>query len=217
MVLEERGGTAPSGPAPAGRVSRGRAARPGLGRAGVALAVLVVVAVISGCSGSKSNPYAGGMFTPQFPHFLPKKTLDAKTDVALTGTAVKPALTVDGEGVAVKTPNWSVSISVSGPTVPGEGLPYQSPATTCTWTIIMSNATGPVPISLADFDSIDHLGRIYRLSFVEGQPVPPSEIKPGQKVTFQVRAYEAVGEGIMRWAPIDQKIVAMWDYEVEND
>ena len=37
------------------------------------------------------------------------------------------------------------------------------------------------------------------------------------EITFEVRGYEAVGEGIMRWAPVHQKIVAMWDYEVEND
>ena len=33
----------------------------------------------------------------------------------------------------------------------------------------------------------------------------------------QALSYEAVGEGLMRWAPIGQKIVAEWDYEVEND
>jgi hypothetical protein len=217
MELEPRGGTAPSGPAPAGRVTGGRAVRPGLGRAVAALTVLVLVGSLAGCGGSKSNPYAAGKFTPHFPHFLPKNTLDAKTDVVLTGTAARPALTVDGDGVEVKTPKWSVLVAVSGPVVPGEGLPYQPSSTTCTWTITMSNATGPVPISLAAFNSIDHLGTIYRLTFVEGQPVPPPVIDPGQKVTFQLRGYEAVGEGIMRWAPIDQKIVAMWDYEVEND
>jgi hypothetical protein len=81
----------------------------------------------------------------------------------------------------------------------------------------MSDATGRVPIALADFNSIDHLGQIYHLTFAQDQPVPPATLAPGQNISFKVRSYEAVGEGLMRWAPIDHKIVAMWDYEVEND
>jgi len=180
------------------------------------VAGLLVVIVLAACS-SGPNPYGTKKFAPKFPAFLPKKTLDAQVDQVLTGTAARPALTVEGDGVEAQTPAWSVLIEVSGPVVPGEGLPYQPAATTCTWTVTMSDATGAVPISLADFNSVDHLGRIYRPTFVQGQPAPPAVLEPGQKVTFEVRSYEAVGEGIMRWAPIGQKIVAMWDYEVEND
>jgi hypothetical protein len=172
---------------------------------------------LSACASHPHNPYANGKFSPKFPSFLPTKTLNANDDRVLTGTAAKPALTVEGDGVEVKTPAWSVLVVVSGPVVPGEGLPYQPPDTTCTWTITMSNATGPVPVSLSDFNSVDHLGHIYHLTFVPGQPAPPATARPGQTVSFKVRAYEAVGEGLMRWAPVDQQIVAMWDYEVEND
>ena len=193
----------------------GRAIRPGLGR--LAVAAGVVVLGLSACGSHSSNPYAGGKFSPKFPSFLPAKTLRASDDGVLTGTASKPALTVEGGAVEVKTPAWSVQVVVSGPVVPGEGLPYQPAGTTCTWTVTMSNATAPVPIALADFNSIDHLGRIYHLTFVQGQPVPPSTLTPARKISFELRSYEAVGEGLMRWAPIGQKIVAMWDYEVEND
>jgi hypothetical protein len=176
-----------------------------------------VTLILSACGAHSHNPYANGKFTPKFPSFLPAKTLNANDDGVLTGTATKPALTVEGEGVEVETPGWSVKVVVSGPVVPGEGLPYQPPDTTCTWTVTMSDATGPVPMSLADFNSIDHLGQIYHLTFVQGEPVPPPTLMPGQKISFELRAYEAVGEGLMRWAPVHQKIVAMWDYEVEND
>jgi hypothetical protein len=172
---------------------------------------------LSACGSHSHNPYAGGKFSPKFPSFLPAKTLNASDDRVLTGTAAKPALTVEGDGVDVRTSGWSVRVVVSGPVVPGEGLPYQPPDTTCTWTVTMTDATGPVPISLADFNSIDHLGQIYHLTFVQGQPVPPSTLTPGRTISFKVRGYEAVGEGLMRWAPLKQKIVAMWDYEVEND
>jgi hypothetical protein len=184
----------------------------------LAAAALAVVALgAGGCSSHPRNPYAGGHFTPQFPSFLPARSLHPADDRVLTGTTAKPALSVQGESVRVETPAWSVLVDVQGPVVPGEGLPVQTPATTCTWTVTMSQATATVPVSLVDFNSVDHLGHIYQLTAVEGQPAPPTAVAPGQTVRFQLRAYEAVGEGIMRWAPDRQHIVAMWDYEVEND
>ncbi len=135
----------------------------------------------------------------------------------LTGTAQRPALTNQGDGVEVKTQRWSVLVTVSGPQVPGEGLPYQAPSTTCTWVVTMSGATGPVPISAADFTSIDVLGNVYLPKFVPGQPRPPAVLRPGKKVSFELRAAEATGEGLMRWAPDGVNIVAKWDFVVEND
>ena len=126
-------------------------------------------------------------------------------------------MTSQGDGVRATTSRWSVLVTVTGPQVPGEGLPYQAPATTCTWVVTMSEATAPVPISTADFTSIDGDGHVYRPAFVPGQPKPPAALRPGQKVTFELRAVEAVGEGLMRWAPDGQHIVAKWDFVVEND
>ena len=117
----------------------------------------------------------------------------------------------------VRTPRWSVRVTVTGPQVPGEGLPYQAPATTCTWVVTMSGATGPVPVSASDFTSIDDLGHVYRPVFVAGQQVPPKILRPGKTVRFELRAAEAVGEGLMRWAPDGRNIVAKWDFVVEND
>jgi hypothetical protein len=211
------------GAAAAARTERGRAGGPGLGRARsrptfVALVVsaLVLLVGLAGC-GSPTRTYGASGFDPKFPSFLPKKSLDAKVDQVLVGTAARPALSVEGGPIEVRTPAWSVLAVVSGPVVPGEGLPYQPAFTTCTWTVTLSHATAAVPVAVADFDSVDHLGNLYHPTFVEGQPRPASVVEPGQTVTFQIRAYEAVGEGVMRWAPIDQKIVAMWDFEVEND
>ena len=39
----------------------------------------------------------------------------------------------------------------------------------------------------------------------------------GQTLTFLLRAYELVGEGMMQWAPDHRHVVAYWDYTVEND
>ena len=106
---------------------------------------------------------------------------------------------------------------MNGPVVPGEGLPVQTSSTTCTWTISLSQVKGRVPISVADFDSIDHNGAVYKPYLVPGQPKLPSVLLPGHSLTFRIRSVMPVGEGLLRWAPDGDHIIAKWDYQVEND
>jgi hypothetical protein len=152
-----------------------------------------------------------------YPSFLPKKTLDPHVDGILTGTMARPALQIEGLPVEVRTNAFRVRIMVSGPVVPGEGLPYQPQATTCTWTVTMKDANADVPVSVADFHSVDHLGSVFLMGLVPGEHEPPRVLHPGQTLTFQLRAYELVGEGMMQWAPDHKHVVAYWDYTVEND
>jgi hypothetical protein len=167
---------------------------------------LTLAAVLLGaCGGSK------------YPSFLPKHTLNQRDDTVLTGTVDRPALTSQGDPVEVVTPHWRVRAVVTGPNVPGEGLPVQQPATYCTWTITLSDATGDVPVLLSDFRPIDFVGETYQLSLPPGQTPLPSVLRPKQTLTFQVRDFETVGEGVMRWAPDGDHIVAKWDLVVEND
>jgi hypothetical protein len=140
----------------------------------------------------------------------------AQPDSVLTGTADRPALTTQGDSVNVQLPDSSVLVTVTGPEVPGEGLPYQTPATTCTWTITMTGATASIPIAIGDFTTLDHLGTVYHPTLVPGRPKPPATLAPDRTVTFELRVVMTVGEGLMRWAP-QQKMVASWDFEVEND
>jgi hypothetical protein len=188
----------------AAKRNAGRAFEPGPLCAAAAL--LLAAAALAGCGGGS-----------KYPSFLPKSTLDPKVDAALTGTMARPALTVEGLAVNVKTHAFNVSVTVSGPIVPGEGLPYQSPATTCTWTVTMKNATANVPVSLRDFHAINHLGAFQVPQLVPGERPPPSILRPGRTLTFQLRAYQLVGQGTMQWAPDHRHVVAIWDYEVEND
>jgi hypothetical protein len=185
------------------------AVRPGR-RAGWALGAVALAAgaalAVSAC-GSASK----------YPSFLPKASLRASSDSILSGSVADPALTVEGDPVEVVTPTWKVLVDVTGPAVPGEGLPQVQPATYCTWIIELSHATGDVPVSIDDFRPIDQLGHTYFLSLPPGQAPPPAVVRPGQTVTFEVRAFEATGEGLMRWAPDGNHIVAKWDYVVEND
>ncbi len=184
----------------------------------VTMTVAAVMAV-AGCSSPAKKVAAAADPTPlgSYPSFLPKSALRQATDNVLTGTVQRPALTSEGDPVKVKTGHWSVLITVSGPQVPGEGLPFQANADTCTWVVTLSGATGAVPISAADFTAIDDQNNVYKPTFVPGRPRPPAMLKPGQKVSFELRAVEATGEGLMRWAPDGTHIVAKWDFVVEND
>jgi hypothetical protein len=193
----------------AGLAARRRSARLLLALAGVA------TLAVSGCSANTSAKPAAAASYGTLPSFLPTSAI--QPDSILTGTADRPALTTEGDSVKVQLPSGSVLVTVAGPEVPGEGLPYQASATTCTWTVTMTGATVPVPITTADFTTIDHLGTVYHSGFVAGQTKPPAMLKPGRTTTFELRAVMTVGEGLMRWAPDGRTIVASWDFEVEND
>jgi hypothetical protein len=186
--------------APAARTVRNRARK-----SAAALGVLFAIVFTSCRSGAS------------YPSFLPKNTLHPKVDTALVGTEVKPALQVEGLPVVAKTKAFKVHVTVSGPIVPGEGLPAQPAATTCTWTVTMKDASADVPVSIADFHSVDHLGSVFIMGLVPGERPPKPVLHPGQTLTFKLRAYELTGEGIMQWAPDHKHVVANWDYTVEND
>jgi len=187
-----------------------------------ALAAVLALGALAGCS---AGPKAQHLTAAQrqashyggYASYLPKDTINPNDDGTLTGTIKRPALASQGEAVKVELPKLSVLMTVSGPEVPGEGLPFQTEATTCTWTVTISGASSPVPISAAEFTSIDHLGNVYRPHFVAGQPRPPHVLKRGQRVTFELRAVQVIGEGLMRWSPDGHTIAASWDFEVEND
>ncbi len=149
--------------------------------------------------------------------WLPKQQLEHPVDQTVVGTVAHPALTVEGGDVQVNAPTYSVLAVVNGPQVPGEGLPVIQKFTTCTWTITLNHVRGTVPIGVADFDSIDHTQTIYKPTLVPGQAPLPTSLHTGQSLTFKLRSVMPTGEGLMRWAPDGDHIVAKWDYQVEND
>jgi hypothetical protein len=166
----------------------------------------MIVLLLAGCGSASA-----------YPSFLPKKTLNPTVDAALVGTVARPALQTEGLPIIARTKAFAVHVTVSGPVVPGEGLPEQPDATTCTWTVTMKDASANVPVSIADFHSVDHLGAVFLMGLVPGERPPPPMLHPGQTLTFKLRAYELVGEGMMQWAPDHKHVVGYWDYTVEND
>jgi hypothetical protein len=191
--------------------------------AAVVLSALVFAGCGGGGNGSASaggSHYASalpGKTTASYPSFLPKKTLDPTVDATLVGTVARPALQVEGLPIEVKTKAFDVRVTVSGPVVPGEGLPHPQAATTATWTVTMKGASANVPVSVADFHSVDHLGSVFLMGLVPGEHPPPAVLHRGQTLKFRLRAYELVGEGMMQWAPDHKHVVGNWDYTVEND
>ena len=177
----------------------------GSGLTRVVVALLCAVA-LAGCGTATT-----------YPSFLPKKTLTPDVDQVLVGTMTKPALQIEGLPVEVDTKAFHLRVTVSGPVVPGEGLPDQPNATTCTWTVTMRDASTDVPVSIADFHSVDHLGAVFLMGLVPGEHSLPRLLHRGETLTFRLRAYELVGEGMMQWAPDHRHVVADWDYTVEND
>jgi hypothetical protein len=174
---------------------------------------------LSGCSSAgQAHAAAAAKADSKYgslPTFLPKQSFD--TDSVLTGTVARPALTTEGDAVRVGSGSAAALVTISGPEVPGEGLPYQTGATTCTWTVTIKAGSKAVPISTADFSSTDHLGAVYAPTFVPDEPVPPTSVAPHTTTTFELRAVMVVGEGLIRWAPDGAHPVAAWDFEVEND
>ena len=181
------------------------------------LLTLLAVLVVAGWTGPAQAAPQPKKWVPHYPSFLPKKTLNPDVDAPVVGTEARPALQVEGLPVDVRTKAFHVRVTVSGPVVPGEGLPDQPAATTSTWTVTMKDATANVPVSLADFHSVDHLGSVFLMGLVPGEHAPPSVLHPGQTLSFKIRSYELVGEGMMQWAPDRKHVAAYWDYTVEND
>ncbi len=172
------------------------------------------LALLTGCGPqpqpAPSETYGG------WPTFLPSPTDD--TNQVLTGSQEDPALTVEGDAVRAELPDGgTVLITVTGPVVPGEGLPDPPPTTVCTWTITLTEATVPVGIAAEDFAARDSTGQVYHPSFIEGRPLPPDTLQPGGTVSFELRTPMSTGEGIMQWAPDAANPVATWDFVVEND
>ena len=174
---------------------------------------------LSGCAAQVAHPAAAAASEPAYgglPSYLPTSSL--ASDSVLNGSAAHPALTVEGDTVKVALGHGAtVRATMSGPVVPGEGLPYQAEATTATFTVTLEDASAEVPLTVGQFHTMDHLGGIYQLAPVPGEAGLPSAVEPGQTVTFELRAVMVTGEGILQWAPDGSHPVATWDFVVEND
>lgn len=186
----------------------------------LAAGVVLTALLLSGCTGALAvHPPSAHTKDPDaygaLPSFLPTDT--DQPNSLLVADIRHPAVTSEGDDVEVHLASGSVRMTVVGPEVPGEGLPVQPEDTTCTWTVTMSHATAPVRIRIADFNTLDHLGTIYRVAAVPSRPAIPAVLQPGRSVSFELRAAMPTGEGVMRWSGGTKNVLSSWDFVVEND
>lgn len=179
----------------------------------VCVALLLSALALSACSTSapKSTLHS-------FPAFLPKDTLTSGAlHRVVDASAENPTLASQGDAVRVHLDGGAALVTVAGPEVPNQGLPYQGPTSPATWTVTLTEATGRVPLDPETFQAVDGRGRIYRLGVVAGQPLP-ARVLPGATVRFKLFAPQfAVGQGRLRWIPTGHLAPVMWDFTVEVD
>lgn len=180
------------------------------------LAALIAAGLLVGSHvhhGAKAAKFGG------FPSFLPKSTVDGSAlHRTVDASIAKPALATQGDNVRVNVGGGSVLANVTGPKVPNEGLPYQSPDSPTEWTVTLSAASGTVPLAVSQFTSSDDKGQIYHPILVAGQPALPSFVPLGQTLTFKISTVMRTGEGLLRWAPVPgPKFPVAWDFVVEDD
>ncbi len=181
------------------------------------IAAVVLALGASACGGSPRRAAGFG----GFPAFLPKGTVQSGAAHRIVdASASQPALAAQGDTVRVHlggTSESAVLVTVTGPEVPNEGLPYQAPTSPATWLLTLSGATAAVPLDPATFQAVDSAGRVYDLSVVPGRPVP-RQVAPGETVSFGLSTTSfAVGQGRLRWIPSGHLAPVEWDFTVETD
>jgi hypothetical protein len=176
------------------------------------------VAVAQAVGGSNDSGTSSSVFGyGSVPTWLPKAA--SRPDGVERGTVAHPALTTQGDVIHAVLPGnrGSVDVRVTGPEIPGEGFSYQPQFVTTTFMVTFSNATRAIPIAINRFTAYDSNGQVHSLSPLTGVPAPPRVVRPGQVAHFALRTVLPVGEGMLRWAPLDNDLLGTWDFVSEND
>jgi hypothetical protein len=150
------------------------------------------------------------------PSWLPKPKVHVNR--LLAATPVHPALSIQGETIAVDLPGGRVLATAAGPEVPEEGR-FPVPATSpCTFIVTFASASGTVPLNPAAFAFVDDFGHIHhpRMAAMDGG-VPPRSLVPGKPVSLRLYDVLPTGDGSLEWAPGGGRALVAWDYTVEID
>lgn len=191
---------------------RARAVVGPLGVLGVLLSAAVGSGLLAGCSAdpppSRTEAAAG---IGAWPTFLPSPTPAAQA----RGSVADPALSYAGSPVLVSLATGTVTVDVEGPSYPST-TKVGADRVPCTFDVVLSGATAPVPLRSARFDVLDHTGVVHVLQARAGAAVP-DRVEPGQTLTLHLVATVPSGEGLLRYAPDGSGTAAAWDYVAETD
>lgn len=188
---------------------------------GCALAGCVLVAGLAGCG---TSSHAAALSPGQQREQLASKPLPSYLPSGSTGnelvdgSAAKPAVSLQGVAVRADLKNSStVLVNVVGPDVDRSTGDPDAASVDCTFTMSFQKASAPVAFAMDRVTATDDAGGIHQLQLSPGQPTPPGVIAPGQQVSVKVHAWLPPGEGLIRWAPDDDHVIAVWDYIAEID
>jgi hypothetical protein len=191
----------------------------------VALAVAVVVVALAmslssgalraGSTAAGAQRSSGARYGG-LPSWLPKPKV--RVNRLLTATPAHPALSIQGDTVAVDLPRGHVLATAVGPEVPEEGR-FPVPASTpCTFIVTFASASGAIPLRPAAFAFRDDLGHVHhpRVTAMDGGAPPPA-IVGGKTVSLKLHDVLPTGDGGLTWAPDGGRALVAWDYTVEID
>lgn len=180
-------------------------------RTATAALLLAGVTALAGCSSATPSPGASATGIGAWPSFLPSPTAAG----AAHGSAADPALSFSGSPVVVDVAGATLTVDVQGPAYPA-GTPLNATEVACTFTVVLSDASAPVPLGTAHFDVLDHTGAVHDLAPLPGRPIP-AIVEPGATATLELVATVPAGEGMLRYAPDVAGTAAAWDYVAETD
>ncbi|MDD7687214.1 MAG: hypothetical protein PT944_04780 [Actinomycetaceae bacterium] len=188
-------------------------------------AILLIGLVLAGCSGQAASSESGSAAASSG-----QRSSATAADLAtramgyvrparqLVASPLNPVLVSQGETVKIQLSDTdSVKVSVTGP----EHAPNSDPdveSLLSWWTVEMSDASAEIPLSLAEFNIQDRTGGIHTFQpRSDDMKEMPASLQPGQTLRFQLQTPIPAGDGIVRWAPDAQHVIAAWDYIGEFD
>lgn len=216
----------------------GRANRPGprklhLGAAAVAAILVAVVAVIAIAPGGRSaarsinGSVVNRPLTRVYGHPAKWLKIPYPQPVAPpTASAADPDLQQQaGYAVAVTLPHGSTKLFMAGPLLPRSLANDVSSHTTSLFAAVpgafevdFSQTTGTVPLSEKQFTMITYRGVILhpKVTLADGGPLPGT-VPDGR--TLKLRFIQRVpeGDGLIRWAPFESKILVGTFWTTEFD
>jgi hypothetical protein len=168
----------------------------------------VCLLLVTGCSTAPAAvaPIGTASGIGDLPTFLPTPTANGIAH----GSADSPAMSYPGSPVIVQLATGHVTVEVDGPALPAD-TKLNAVQVACTFTITLRDSDTTVPLAVSQFDVLDHTGGIHPLTLAPSTTVA-AKVDPHQTVTLKLSATLPSGEGLIRYHPTADAVVAAWDY-----
>jgi len=173
----------------------------------------VCLLLVTGCAAPPAAVPPSGTASGigDLPSFLPTRSANGVAH----GSADSPAMSYPGSPVIVQLATGHVTVEVDGPALPPD-TKLNAVQVDCTFTITLRDADSAVPLAASQFDVVDHTGVVHALAYVASASGPP-RVAPQEAVKFKLVATLPSGEGLIRYHPTADVVVAAWDYVAETD